>query len=246
VAAAMIGAHNMLGTWDHEVDAYVVPSEFSRAKHIEAGLPAEKLFVKPNFVYPDPGPNPVPGSYALFAGRLAAEKGILTVLDAWRRVGPVPLKIVGDGPLTPDVRRAIAAMGLAPGVELIGHVAPEAVIDALRGARVAIFPSQWYETFGRVAAEAFACGVPVIASRTGAVAEVVADGVTGLHFTPGDPEDLAAKVTWAWDHPADLGQLGRQARLEFERRFTADRNLQLLEELYDMAIRRAHGRATAA
>jgi glycosyltransferase involved in cell wall biosynthesis len=246
VAAGMIATHNVLGTWARDVDAYVVPSEFSRSKYVQAGLSAEKVFVKPNFVYPDPGPNSGPGRYALFAGRLASEKGILTVLEAWRRVGDIPLRIVGDGPLTGDVRRAIASMGLSPNVQLVGHLPPEGVIEEMRGARVAIFPSEWYETFGRVAAEAFACGVPVIASRIGAMAEVVVDRQTGRLFSPADPEDLAAKVAWAWEHPTDLQQLSRQARLEFERRFTAAHNLELLDRLYETAIARARGRTSGS
>ncbi len=241
---AMLSTHRLLGTWEHDVDLYVVPSEFSRGVFIEAGLPAEKLLVKPNFVHPDPGPNQGLGEYALFAGRLAPEKGILTLLDAWRRVRPIPLLIAGDGPLRDYLDWYIAERGLRDCVTLLGYQSPERMIPLMQGARVAVFPSEWYETFGRVAAEAFACGVPVIASSMGAMAEVVADGRTGLHFTPGDAEDLAAKVSWAWSHPAEMEALGRGARGEFEARFTAERNAQLLMEIYRTAIERAQTRRT--
>jgi glycosyltransferase involved in cell wall biosynthesis len=243
---AMLSVHRMLGTWERDVDVYLVPSEFSRAKFIEAGLPAEKLLVKPNFVHPDPGPNERPGEYALFAGRLAREKGVLTLLEAWRRVGKLPLKIAGDGPLRTQLRRHIAGHGLADSVELLGYQTPEQVVETMRGARIAIFPSEWYETFGRVAVEAFACGVPVIASNMGAMAEVVTDGRTGLHFTPGDPEDLAARVSWAWAHPAEVEAMGRHARHDYETRFTAARNLAMLMDVYRTAIDRASLRRTPA
>ena len=89
-------------------------------------------------------------------------------------------------------------------------------LSAIKHTRFLVFPSEWYETFARVAVEAFACGVPVIASRLGAIAEIVEDGRTGLHFTPGDPEDLAAKVEWAWTHPHAMEEMGRAARCEYE------------------------------
>jgi glycosyltransferase involved in cell wall biosynthesis len=100
-----------------------------------------------------------------------------------------------------------------------------------------VFPSEWYETFGRVAAEAFACGVPVIASRLGAIAEIVEDGSTGLHFTPGDPGDLAAKVEWAWTHPDAMEDMGCAARREYEAKYTAERNYPMLMEIYDHVLR---------
>jgi glycosyltransferase involved in cell wall biosynthesis len=87
-----------------------------------------------------------------------------------------------------------------------------------------------------VAVEAFACGMPVIASRTGAMAEVVADGRTGLHFTVGDSADLASKVAWAWTHPDDMEVMGRNARREYEAKYTAEQNYQMLLQIYQQAI----------
>ena len=104
------------------------------------------------------------------------------------------------------------------------------------GARFLVFPSQWYEGLPLTIVEAFACGVPVIASRLGAMAEIVEDGKTGLHFTPGDPEDLAAKVDWAWAHSREMETIGRAARAEYEATYTAERNYKLLMETYRYAI----------
>jgi len=86
--------------------------------------------------------------------------------------------------------------------------------------------------------EAFACGLPVIASRLGAMAEIVEDGRTGLLFRPGDPEDLAAKVEWAWSHPKELREMGSEARKEYERKYTAEQNYRRLMEIYQKAIGR--------
>jgi glycosyltransferase involved in cell wall biosynthesis len=101
-----------------------------------------------------------------------------------------------------------------------------------------VFPSQWYETFGRVAAEAFAAGTPVIATNIGAVAELVEHGRTGLKFRPGDPEDLATQVEWALSHPAELRRMRGEARAEFEAKYTAERNYLAMMEIYEAALGR--------
>ena len=101
-----------------------------------------------------------------------------------------------------------------------------------------VFPSEWYETFGRVAAEAFAAGTPVIAADIGAVAELVEHGRTGLIFRPGDPEDLATQVEWALSHPAELRGMREEARAEFEAKYTAETNYLALMEIYEAALER--------
>ena len=205
--AAMLATHRALGTWRKAVDVYVALTAFSRGKFVAGGLPAGKLVVKPNFVYPDPGPGTGAGNYALFVGRLSAEKGVETLLKAWQSLGSrLPLKIVGDGPLAETVRAAAAQNA---GVEWLGK-RPLAEVYALIGAAsFLVLPSQCYENFPRVVAEAFAKGTPVVASRLGAMAEVVDHGRTGLHFEPGDALDLAVKVRGQMDNPAQLARMRR-------------------------------------
>jgi glycosyltransferase involved in cell wall biosynthesis len=235
VVAGMLVYHRAAGTWTHKVDTYVVFTEFYRRKFIEAGLPGDRIVVKPHFIDPDPGPRTTGGDYALYLGRLAEEKGIGTVLDAWQRLADVPLKIRGDGPLLPPVQRLAAMSGGT--VELVPRLPKPAVLDLIKQARFLIWPSQgYYENFGLVAAEAFACGVPVIASGIGAMAEMVDDGRSGLHVTPGDADDLAEKVAWAWAHPEDMDAMGRAGRVEYEARYTARRNVQLLVDIYERAL----------
>ena len=88
-----------------------------------------------------------------------------------------------------------------------------------------------------VIAEAFACGTPVLCSKLGGMKEIVADRVTGLHFAPGDADDLARKDAWAWSHPVEVSEMGRSARREYEKRYTAERNYELLMEIYHQAAR---------
>jgi len=221
------------------VDTYIVLTEFAREKFISGGLPEGKIMVKPHFIHTDPGPDEGAGGFALFVGRLSPEKGSDTLLSAWERLGGKPhLKIVGDGPLAP---RAADAARRYPGVEWLGRQPLEEVYELMGGAAFLVFPSEVYETFGRVAIEAFARGTPVVASKIGAIAELVEHGRTGLHFRPGDSRDLAAQVEWALSHPAELERMRKAARAEFEAKYTAERNHELLMEIYRTAVERAKG-----
>lgn len=239
VVASMLAAHHYLGTWQRHVDTYLVYTNFYRQKFMDAGLPLEKIAVQRHFVTPDPGSRTTRGDYALFVGRLAPEKGVLTLLRSWEELRSVPLKIRGEGPLQDrvlDLSRDSRAR-----VELVPRLLRRDLSILFQGARFLIWPSEgYYETFGLVAIEAFACGVPVIASRAGVMAEIVEDRRTGLHFTQGDPQDLAAKIEWAWSHPGAMDEMGRAARAEYEEKYTADRNYPILMEAYEQP-RRAGG-----
>ncbi|MGB3637292.1 MAG: glycosyltransferase family 4 protein [Rivularia sp. (in: cyanobacteria)] len=228
--ATMLSVHRAMNTWTKMVDSYITLTEFARQKFIAGGIPAEKIAVKPNFVRPEPQAGTGNGGYALFVGRLSVEKGLDTLLAAWEHLdNPIPLKIVGDGPLADQV---VAATKRLPLVEWLGRKPMTQVHDLMGEAKFLIFPSKWYETFGRVAVEAFAKGTPVIAANIGAIAELVDSGRTGLHFRPGDASDLAAKVKWLLANPAKLTQMRENARIEFEDKYTAEKNYQKLRSIY--------------
>jgi glycosyltransferase involved in cell wall biosynthesis len=246
--AAMLAVHRLMGTWTRMVDVFVALTEFARDKFVEAGFPAERIAVKPNFADPDPGRGTGRGAYALFVGRLSPEKGVGTLLDAWRRASsPVSLRIVGDGPLAGEARQRTHR---SPNVDVLGPRANDEVCRLMGDAAFLVLPSECYEAFPLVAVEAFARGTPVVASNLGAMAEVIEDGRTGLLFRPGDAEDLAAKVDWMAAHPAEVRRMREEARAEFLAKYTAERNYTALMEIYERAIeRRAAGiepRAAAA
>lgn len=235
VVAGMLTFHRLKGTWTDRVDRYIALTDFARHKFIEGGLPADRIVVKPNFVHRDLGPGEHRGDYALFVGRLSAEKGLRTLLRAWKRLEGIPLKVVGDGPLRGEIEEFGVREG-DPGVEFLGRKSREEVFRLMQEARTLVFPSEWYEGFPVTMAEAFACGLPVIASRLGAMAELMEDGRTGLLFEPGNAEDLASKVEWAWQHPESMVEMGREARREYERKYTAERNYEMLMGIYRTAM----------
>jgi glycosyltransferase involved in cell wall biosynthesis len=240
--AAMLAAHRALGTWTEQVNLFIALTEFAKRKHVDGGLRAEMISVKPNFVDPDPGVGSGDGGYALFLGRLSPEKGINTLLAAWRELGSVmPLKVVGDGPLACDVSAAAAA---SDRIEWLGHRTPEEITPLLARARFLVCPSECYETFGRVVIEAFAAGLPVIATDVGSVGSLVKHGSTGLHFRSGDAMALASTVAWACAHPGEMQAMRRQSRGEYEARYTADRNYTMLMDAYQSATAHAISRAS--
>jgi glycosyltransferase involved in cell wall biosynthesis len=229
VVAGMLSAHWARGTWTGRVDRYIALSEFSRRKFIAGGLPAEKITVKPNFVEHDPGVGGGAGGYAIFVGRLSPEKGVQTLLDAWRRIGTeIPLRIVGDGPLVEQVRTA--AQG-HPLIEYLGRRSHAEVLDLVGAARLLVFPSTCYETFGLSIVEAFARGTPVVASRHGSMAELVEDRRTGTLFPPGSADALAAAVQRLW-HSPQLSAMRQAAREEFTAKYTPERNYEMLLDVY--------------
>lgn len=236
VTAAMLAVHRLRGTWSTDVDAYIALTQFARGKMIAGGLPAERVFVKPNFVAPDPEPGAGGGGYALFVGRLSAEKGVANLLAAWKRLGgAVPLKIVGDGPLADQVRQAA---GADSSIERLGLQPLDKVHQLLGKAEFLVSASTCYEGLPKTIVEAYAKGSPVLAPRLGAMAEIVIDGRTGLHFEPGDVASMAAGALELMGDGERRERMRRGARAEFEARYAASQNYDMLMEIYRQARRR--------
>ncbi len=216
------------------IGRYYALTEFARRKFLAAGIPADRLDVKPNFIDPDPGVGRRTGDYVLFAGRLSPEKGIAVLLEAWRIVGRrALLKIVGDGPDRPLVEAAIAA-GLR--IDYCGPRTPDEVLELAGDAACVVLSSKVYETFGRTIVEAFSRGVPVVVPRIGALGELADHGVTGFCFEPGDAAGLAESVLRLTQNPELRRRMGDAARVEFESRYTADVNYRQLMAIYGRAL----------
>lgn len=220
----MLGLHRAIGTWSDKVTRYIALNDFCRNKFIEGGLPAEKVVVKPNFVAFDPPPA---GDRAglLFVGRLSPEKGVTTLLKAAPDLPSGSIRVAGDGPLSAEVAGTSC-------VTRLGSLTEEGVREQMYRSQALVLPSIWYENFPRTLVEAFACGLPVVASRIGALAELVEDGCTGLLFEPGDDRDLARKLAWLLAHPDEAAGMGRQARLKYESSYAPAANIRQLVAVY--------------
>lgn len=227
----MLLAHRMLGTYDKAVDRYICLTRFAADVCSRGGLPADRIRVKGNtLVVGDRQPrDAAPLPQAVFVGRLTQEKGVRTLLDAWPMVDGVRLIIVGDGEQRPDLQAYAEQRRL--NVEFLGLQPRDRVLDIVSSSLFQIIPSQWYEGFPMVLLEAYASGVPVIASRIGSLEELVHDGVTGYLFDPGDPRGLADAVN-KLVHSGNPGAFGRAARRIFDEEHAPARNIEMLRNIY--------------
>jgi glycosyltransferase involved in cell wall biosynthesis len=243
VVASMIAVHRQLDTWTHPLHYYIALSQFARSKFIESGMPERQIFVKPNFVDPDPGACAEKEDYAVFVGRLSPEKRVSTLLNAWEACASrFPLRILGGGPQLGELKEVAREKNL-DGVEFMGQIPRNQAVATIRKARFLIFSSEWYENFPVTIVEAFASATPVICSRLGAMQEIVADGRTGLHFEPGNAQDLAQKMDWGWTHRDEMTAMGKAARAEYEQRYASDKNYLELIAIYEQVLKAAHSGA---
>lgn len=225
---AMLVLHRGLGTYAHKISRYIALNDFCRDVFARGGLPSDRLRVKPNFVS-DPGTGSAMRAGFLFVGRLSAEKGIGTLARALAEVPDLGCEVIGTGPEEVKLRHLLA-------LKLAGWKPTAYITERMKNSLALVMPSLCYENFPRALGEAFACGLPVIASRLGAMAALIREGETGLLFNPGDAGDLARKLAWAHAHPEAMHVMGEAARLEYESKYTPQRNLEILLAIYREAI----------
>lgn len=228
VLASMLVLHRGRGTYAGKVARYIALNDFCREVFVRGGLPANRLCVKPNFVA-DPGCGSAARVGFLYVGRLSAEKGIATLADALAAAPSQQCEVIGTGPEE-------GAIGMLPNVKMAGWQQGAYIAERMKTSLALVMPSLWYENFPRTLVEAFACGLPVIASRLGAMAALIREGETGLLFSPGDAIDLAAKLAWAQANPDAMRGMGEVARREYESKYTPERNRDMLLAIYREAM----------
>ena len=224
--------------WWTGVERFLCISAAQRDVLVRAGMPAERLAVKHNFV-PEPGVRRTgSGEHLLYLGRLAEAKGVRLLMAAWDELAAaggvgVPLVIAGTGPLEDEVTAWAAGRD---DVRYVGLYDTDRCRRAIARAVAVVAPSTWLEAFGLVAVEAMAAGVPVVAAGHGAFTELVEDGGTGLLHRPGDAASLASRIRRITSEGDRNREMGRAARRRYERGFSPAVGLERLLEEYRTAI----------
>ena len=220
-------AADHFGLYRKHVQRFVVVGPYQRDFFVQRiGLPAAQVVVN-DCVVPlpaQPAVDPAQGRYIGFAGRFVFEKGVEVMVQACRLAG-LPMAFAGSAPSHP----AVVADDQA---EFVMTKSPAELAEFYRGARVIVVPSLWAETFGLVAAEAMSHGVPVVASRLGALADTVRDGQTGVLVEPGDVVGLAATLRRLWDDSDLLRRLGKGAREHVGREYSEQAHFSRLTSIY--------------
>jgi glycosyltransferase involved in cell wall biosynthesis len=229
VSAGMVSGHRMLGTWRDRVSRYIVLNQMCREIFIRGGLPPDKLCIKPNFVEAAGVPGDHMRHGGLFIGRLAVEKGVLTLAQAIRQKPVTRITVCGSGPLQAIVEQS-------DGLDYIGFERGEALRARIASAEFLVMPSTGIESFGLAAIEAFACGTPVIASRHGGLREIVEHGHNGLLVTPGNADELADAIAYAVANPMQMRRMGLEAYQTYLARYTPERNYTALLDIYHQVL----------
>ncbi len=229
VTATMLALHRIRGSWNHDVSRYIVLNRTCRDLFVAGGLPPRKLCIKPNFVESSGTPQWVCRAGGVFIGRLSHEKGLAVLARALHSLPGKTIDVYGTGPLQSLVERS-------PGLRYCGFLASTALRQRMQQASYLVMPSTGMESFGLAAIEAFACGVPVIASQQGGLGELVTHKKNGLLVTPGDPTALARAIAYADAHPHEMRRMGIDAYQTWLAHYTPERNYELLMHIYDEAL----------
>ena len=226
VASALLGLettiHKLMGIYEKNVDLFHVPSRFMGQKIACAKIGLKKIYhlfytigldsYRPNYGFDD---------YLIYYGRLAKEKGVLTLIKAMTKINKLPLLIVGEGPHRDELVKYSQKKCL-DNITFLGKKSGEELKSLVAKSRFVVVPSEWYDNSPLVIYESFALGKPVIGSNLGGIPELITHGETGLIFEAGDPDDLSEKILYILDHPKRNKQYGMAARKKAEEVFSPE------------------------
>jgi glycosyltransferase involved in cell wall biosynthesis len=223
----------LLGNYE-KVDGVIAPSEFMRDSVTQARFPADRVHVIPNGVDTESlRPTDEDAGYALYLGRLSAEKGVETLLAAHESVSDeIRLRLAGTGPLEPTLRARY------PKADFLGHLSGAELADAIGKAAAIVLPSECYENCPVAILEAMSYGKPVVASNIGGIPELVVPGETGLLFPAGDRRALADCLSTLASSPALRRRYGAAGRARAVKHFSLARHNDALMRLYQDVVRR--------
>jgi glycosyltransferase involved in cell wall biosynthesis len=214
------------------VNRYIVLSEFQKKRFVDGGIDPEKISILPNVILNLKKKNtPARGKYLSFIGRISFEKGIKLLSEAAQRLPDQKFAVAGRVRQTFDYLN-----GAPPNVEYKGFLTGAALDRLYRETYVLIFPSIWFEGYPNTLVRAMSYGIPVIASRIGAIPEIVDDGVDGFLFEPGNIEDMIQKIREILDDPVRAKKMGEAGAQKVAAQNSESVYYERLMKIYNQAI----------
>lgn len=233
--AFVVWFHKKIGTWN-SIDKYICLTPFAVElfQQSKIGLDESKFTVKPNFIVnPSELTEIAREVHFLFIGRLSEEKGIQTLLEAFKGSN-FQLRIAGDGPMKEQV---LDAQNEFDNIQYLGSLSKEEVISELQRTQALIFSSIWYETFGMTVIEAYSCSTPVIASEIGAPKTLIKHKTTGFLFRPGDSKDLLLKIDqFVAMSEEEKKVIQENAYNTFKQNYSVDKQMEYFKYIYQGVI----------
>lgn len=232
--ALSMQVHHWAKTWRY-CNRFIVLTHYAKEIFLRSklGLRDEQVAIKPNFTSLPFTPLVERGEHFLYAGRLSEEKGIRLMLNLFAAL-PYRIKFAGDGPLKEEVVKACAAH---PNMDYLGVLQKNELLTQLASASALLFPSIWFEGMPLTIIEAFACGTPVIASRLGAMDDMITPHGNGLHFEAGDENSLLNAINeWKALAREEKEAYQQNARETYEKLYTPQKNAEQLLSIYQSVI----------
>ena len=224
--------HRKIGTWDNKISMYIALSSFQKKLVSKSGLPSKRVVVKSNFLKSKSKhiPHNKREDFVLFIGRLSEEKGIMIVIEAWRKMGEnaPKLVVVGSGPLRSQVQQAHDA-GL---LHYVGNVTAQEALELNKRCRLLLFPSIWFEGFPMVLLESLSFGTPIVCSDIGSMPEIVNYGKAGVLIQPGSISSITESIESLYYDDKALDCLSQAAFMQYERHYSLEKNYESLCEIY--------------
>lgn len=236
LVTAITGIHKSLRTWQQKVDNYIVLTPFAKSRLSGSSFKVDpdRMIIKPNFI-PEPGAGTLPReNFFLFAGRLSTAKGVQVLMNAFGRLNS-KLVVAGEGP----EKEAMMQQAKTSNITFAGKRSRDELLALMKTCKAVIFPSLWYEGLPFVILEALATGTPVIASRLGSMASVITHGFNGLHFSPGNADELAQAVEHMNKGGQDIEQLYSNARQTYLEHYHPDSHYRSIISIYETTIANA-------
>lgn len=233
--AAIFKYHRMRRSFYEQIDRYICLNDNQIRLLVEIGFDRRKIVKKYNFV-PDAQaaissqvPPSLPERYVVFYGRIGEEKGVRILERIWEQLPEIPLVVMGGGPLENEFRDWAEGR---ENVFFLGYTPHEACLAIVKGAQFVVFPSIWYEGCSMVEIEAESLGKAIVATDLGFSSEAIDEGRNGYKVPLGDVDGFVQKIRGLWNDPDTCSTMGREARRDYESKYTEEDNYRQLMEIY--------------